>query len=111
MNYTSLIVKIIEKPCQTFVENQIPLTKMTVQIPQVRHNSSETYIRLCIWGKLGYDITQYYHINDYVIVEGYLSIQSDQLSKISLKSFPRVELSVYKIYPFVFGLNNASIGK
>mgnify|MGYP000886934007 FL=1 len=84
MNYTSFLVKIVEKPNQIFVNKIIPLTEMTVQIPQVRITNKKT-IDLSIWGKLGYDITQYYHINDYVIVEGYLSIQSDQLSKISLK--------------------------
>jgi len=111
MNYTSFIVKIIEKPRQTFVENQIPLTKMTVQIPQVRNNSNETYMRLSIWGKLGYDLTQYYHINDYIIVEGYLSLRKDNLNNSLLNSFPRVELSVYKIYPFVFGFGNSLIEK
>nr|YP_009028735.1 hypothetical protein [Asterionellopsis glacialis]AGH28284.1 hypothetical protein [Asterionellopsis glacialis] len=100
MNYTSFLVKIVEKPNQIFVNKIIPLTEMTVQIPQVRITNKKT-IDLSIWGKLGYDITQYYQINDYVIVEGYLSIRDDLVNEDLSKSGKRVNMSVSKIYPFI----------
>jgi len=100
MNYTSFLVKIVEKPNQIFVNKIIPLTEMTVQIPQVRITNKKT-IDLSIWGNLGYDITQYYQITDYVIVEGYLSIRDDLVNEDLSKSGKRVNMSVSKIYPFI----------
>jgi single-stranded DNA-binding protein len=101
MNYASFIVKILEKPILTFFDNTNPVTQFTVQIPQLKKNNESTAMCVNIWGKLGYDITQYYQINDYIIIEGYLSIRNTSLNQFTIKSFKKVELSIYKIYPFV----------
>nr|YP_009497033.1 hypothetical protein ycf41 [Psammoneis obaidii]AWT39746.1 hypothetical protein ycf41 [Psammoneis obaidii] len=101
MNYASFIVKIIEKPTQIFFDNGTLLTQFIVQIPEFKNKSKCTIVHATIWGKLGYDITQYYQINDYIIVEGYLSIRENLNSEFNFKTFKKAEISIYKIYPFL----------
>ena len=104
MNYTSCIVKIIQKPEQSFFgteENRISVTEVLVNFYQFRNNS-KNICKLSIWGNLSYDIIEYYQINDYLIVEGYLSRRNFNFE--DAKIFPEIEISVFKIYPFV--LNN-----
>ena len=93
-NYISGIVKILENPIETVFNQNIPITKVRVQLPQVRNN---IIINLISWGKLSQDIGNYYKINDYIIIEGYLSL----LDKKVLKNSKNVEITVLKVYPFL----------
>ena len=97
-NYISGIVKILENPIQTIFDKNIPITKFRVQLPQVRNN---TIIHLTFWGKLGQDIVNYYEINDYIIIEGYLSLRNKKM----LNSSKKVEITVLKVYPFLLNYN------
>jgi len=101
MNYGSFIVKILEKPILTSFDTTNPVTQFTVQIPQLKKNDESTLMGVSIWGKLGYDITHYYQINDYIIIEGYLSIRETSFNQFTIGTFKKVELSIYKIYPFI----------
>ena len=101
MNYSSFIVKIIENPIQTFFDNTNSVTKLIVQIPQLKNNADSTIMKVTIWGKLGYEILKYYQINDYIIIEGYLSIRENSFNQVASRSSKKVEMSVYKIYPFI----------
>ena len=89
-NYISGIVKILENPIKR-VFNNISITQVRVQLPQVQNN---IIINLIFWGKLSDDIIGYYNINDYIIVEGYLSLKNN-------KTFKKVEITVLKVYPFL----------
>ena len=101
MNYSTFIVKIIKKPVQSFFKNNISLTEFVGQFPQVRTKNSRNTIRLTVWGNLSYDVLKYYKLNDYVVIEGYVS------SRTNSRNNKQSEISVFKIYPFL--LNSIEI--
>jgi hypothetical protein len=101
-NYTSGIVKILEDPVQTIFNNSIPITKFRVQFPQVRKN---IIVNLVFWGNLGRDVENYYQINDYILIEGYLSLRDKQIPNSRLKNSKKVEITVLKVYPFLLSYN------
>ena len=102
-NYIGGIVKIVESPNQKLFNNNIPITKFRAQLPQVRNN---TIVTLSFWGNLANDVANYYKINDYIIIEGYLSIQNKSLKNSILQNSKKVEITVFKVYPFLLSLNN-----
>ena len=105
-NYIGSIVKILENPNQTIINNTIPITKVRAQLPQVKNN---TIVTLSFWGNLANDVANYYKINDYIIIEGYLSIQNKSLKNSILQNSKKVEITVFKVYPFLLSLNNRDI--
>ena len=100
MNYVNFIVKIIRKPEQSFFENDICITEILVKLCQIKKNKLEIPVQLSIWGNLGYDIMQYYQINDYIIIEGYLSLRESSYYSSTIPMNKQIEVSVFKIYPF-----------
>jgi hypothetical protein len=92
-NYISGIVKVLENPIETVFNKNIPITQFRVQLPQVRNN---IIINLVFWGKLSQDIIHYYKMNDYIIIEGYLSLRDKKI----LENSKNVEITVLKVYPF-----------
>jgi len=103
MNYASFIVKIIHK--SNFSEIN-PVTEIAVQMPQFKNDDAKIIMYVSVWGKLGYDMTQYYQVNDYVIIEGYVSIREDQSTQQIPKTSKRIEMSLYKVYPFSLDVEN-----
>jgi hypothetical protein len=99
-NVISGIVKILENPRQTLINKIIPVIEFRVQFPQTNNNQ---IIDLIFWGKLGKDVIDYYKINDYIIIEGYLSIQNNEL----FQKPQRIKITVLKIYPLL--LSSADI--
>merc|ERR1712194_936878 len=69
-NYVGSVVKILEKPVQTVISDKIVRTDFRVQLPQVRNIQIS---HLVFWGNLARDILNNYQVNDYIMVEGYLS--------------------------------------
>ena len=98
-NLISGIVKILENPKQKLINKTIPVTEFRVQFPQ---SDNDEIIDLIFWGNLGKDVISYYKINDYVIIEGYLSFQNKELFQKSQK----VKISVLKIYPLILSSTN-----
>ena len=99
MNYVNFIVKIIEKPEQSFFKDNICLTEIFVKLCHTKKNQLNIPLRLSIWGNLGYEIMQYYQINDYIIIEGYISLRENIFDNYKPKK-NQLEVSVFKIYPF-----------
>jgi hypothetical protein len=98
-NYIGGIVKILEVPKQKFLNNTTPVTEFRVQLPQVRNT---TIVHLIFWGNLARDVTNYYKINDYILIEGYLSLRDKRSSKlIATKPSKQIEITVLKLYPFL----------
>jgi hypothetical protein len=93
------IVKILENPRQRFFNNNsaIPITECRVQIPQIRNIK---IIHLVCWGNLAREAKSYYKMNDYLIVEGFLSLPKKLNSK-------QVEITVLKIYPLFLNYENS----
>ena len=101
-NYVSVIVKVLENPRKTFSKGKIPMTTFRSEIPQVRKNK---IIHLIFFGKLADNVKEYYQVNDYILVEGYLSIKENLLDNLSRKNLKKIEVSVLKIYPLYFEAN------
>ena len=97
-NYISSIVKILEKPSQKIFDKNILITEVRAQLPQTRNN---VIVSLTFWGKLSQDIIDYYNMDDYIIIEGYLSL----LENPSVKNSKKVKITVLKVYPFLLSYN------
>ena len=106
MNYTNFIVKILSKPEKSSFENDISVTELIGKFFQFKTNN-QTICKLSIWGNLAYDSLQYYNVNDYLIVEGYLSFRKSILEESNVTT--DIEISVFKIYPF--SLNRLDLAK
>ena len=109
MNYGSFIVKILEKPFLTSFDTTNPVTQFTVQIPQLKYDGESTIIQVFIWGPLADAIAQYYRLNDYIIIEGYLFICRNLFNFISNSDYNNqfgVEISACKIYPFALNFES-----
>ena len=102
MNYCNFIVKIVEKPVQQYFKDNISLVEIGVQISQLRSAKTLQTLQIILWGDLGYDSLKYYQINDYIIIEGYISLWKDFLQSDKFRSKSQVLISVRKIYPLNF---------
>ena len=91
-NYFGGVIKILETPKQKTLKNNTLVTKFRAQISQFRKTQ---IITLAFWGNLAHDVAINYKVNDYLIIEGYLSLRKKKISK-----FKRVEITVRKVYPF-----------
>jgi hypothetical protein len=96
-NYFVCIVKILETPRKKSAQNNTVMTQFRVQLPQFR-NQIKQIAKLKFWGNLGRDVLDYYKVNDYIIIEGYLSIAKKKKSK-------KIEITVLKVYPFLLTSN------
>jgi|TARA_B110000238_G_scaffold180801_1_gene205064 hypothetical protein len=96
------MIKIIKKPEQKFFDNDISATEIVAKFYQAQDNSYNV-CKLSVWGSLSHDVMQYYQLNDYLIVEGYISRRNSNLEV--YKTPNEIEISVFKIYPFA--LNTA----
>lgn len=101
-NYIGSIVKILETPNQTVFNNNIPVTQFRAKLPQFKNN---TIVNLTFWGNLALDVANYYNINDYILIEGYLSIRNKPISQ-NLKNLKKVEITVLKVYPYLLSSKN-----
>jgi len=106
-NFIGSVVKILETPKQYTIKNNILVTRFRVQIPQVRNNS---VVHLKFWGNLASDVTTYYQINDYILIEGYLSIINKHSSNLTNRTPKKIEITVFKIYPFLLSYDRSMIG-
>ena len=96
-NYIGGVIKILEKPKQKILKNNILVTKFRAQIPQRRNNRIVT---LTFWGSLSRDIVANYKVNDYLLIEGFLSLRNKQVSNSKISKLKKIEITVKKAYPF-----------
>jgi single-stranded DNA-binding protein len=101
-NYIGAMVKILESPKNKIIRNKISVTKFRAQLPQIR---KKRVIEIVIWGNLANDIAKYYGTNDYILVEGYLSLHKFSQPKSNRKSLKRARITVFKAYPFLLSSN------
>ena len=106
-NFIGGIVKILETPKQDIINNNIFVTSFRVQFPQVRNNY---VVHLKFWGNLARDVAIYYQINDYILIEGYLSLINQPSSGLTNRTPKKIEITVLKIYPFLLNSNRSKIG-
>lgn len=103
-NYIGGIVKILESPRHKLFTNNISMTQFRAQLPQVRNTC---IIHLTFWGNLAGDIESYYKVNDYIIIEGYLSLRDKQKSTLTSQTSKKIEITVLKVYPFLLNYDRS----
>lgn len=101
-NYIGTIVKILETPKTKTIKNKISVAKFRAQLPQIRKTQ---VVSIVVWGNLANDIVKYYGINDYILIEGYLSLQKSVISKLNRKTLKRAQITVLRVYPFILSIN------
>ena len=69
-----------------------------------RRLSKKTILTVFVSGNLANDIVKYYRINDYVLIEGYLSIRKSFSQKSLTKEF--LQVNVFKIFPLFLKFPN-----
>jgi len=94
-NYVGSVVKILEKPVQTVINDKIVRTDFRVQLPQVRNIHIS---HLVFWGNLARDILNNYQVNDYIMVEGYLSFPNKTDNKFAKRQLKKAQITVLKVY-------------
>lgn len=100
MNYVSLIVKIIEEPKQQFLgyKQYLTVTKLTGKYTARRNKNYINIIKIKAWGKLAYQVKEYYNVNDYILVEGFISIKKEEENA---NSPLIVEITAKRVFPFL----------
>jgi len=100
------IVKILEMPKYKNLKKNIPITQFRVQFPQVRNTS---IVHLIFWGNLAHDVTNFYKINDYVLIEGYISNRNKKNFNGIISKYKKVEITVLKVYPILLSSDDYKI--
>lgn len=104
-NYIIAIVRVLEAPKQKFLRNNIVCTKFRVQLPQIR---GSRIVNLIFWGNLADDVLQFYMTNDYIIIEGYISLKMEKSLKLNNLILNKLEITVLRIYPFLLNYNRSN---
>lgn len=102
MNYVNFIVKILEKPKQTVFNNEICVTRFIAESSKIENQKMETMFNIAVWGKYSDDISKYFFVDDYIIIEGYISLSNIPLSDKNSFVNKQIEISAFKVYPFLF---------
>ena len=101
-NHMGAIVKILEAPKNKTIQNKISFTKFRAQLPQIRQTR---VVDIVLWGNLANDVAKYYSTNDYILIEGYISLRKLISPKSNRKILKRPRVTVIKAYPFILGSN------
>lgn len=102
MNYINCIIKILEIPTIELYSDSIKMARFRVQLPYVRNKiQSPIIINSHVWGDLAHDVTNYYRVNDYALVEGYLLTSCDNRD-----NQEGITINISKLYPFLFALES-----
>ena len=101
MNYAIFTVKVIKNSGQSYFDDGTSLTELTVQLPQVRKNHTKIILQISVWGKLSYDVAKYYKPEDYIVIEGYISVRNINTDRVINLLDKQVEISVFKLYPLL----------
>ena len=101
-NYFSGIVKVLEIPKRRLSRKQTTLLTIRAELPQ---NHTTRVVSLVFWGNLGRKIEDSYKVNDYILVEGYISLRNKQKFKRSRQKSKQVNLTILKVYPILLDLN------
>ena len=107
LNYFSGIVKILESPKQTLFNDKYYIVEFRALMPQSRKNRKSKVISLVFWNSLKRDLKNYYQMNDYILIEGYVSIKiSNNNNDLINRNLKKVTITVLKVYPFLLKPRN-----
>ena len=94
-NYVGSVVKILEKPVQRVLSDKIVRTDFRVQLAQVRNIQ---IAHLVFWGNLARDVINNYQVNDYIMIEGYLSLPNKTNNQLEKRQLKKAQITVLKVY-------------
>jgi len=97
-NYFSGIVKVLETPKQHFINKQTLIITFRGEISQNRNNK---IILIKLWGKLAENVKNFYQKNDYILIEGYISLKNKNSLHLSNKKSKQIIITVFRIYPIL----------
>jgi hypothetical protein len=103
-NYIGGVFKILERPKQKVLKNNTLVIEVRAQISQQRQRKLVTLI---FWGNLARELTTHYQVNDYLIIEGYLSLRAKKSLNSNRLKPKKVHVTVLKIYPFLLGYDRS----
>lgn len=96
-NYIISTVKIIGKPIKRNIKENLRVTICKVQLPK---SKTKKIINLVIFDRLNKNLNHCYNINNYLIVEGFLSNNIINVQK-SNKNSRKIKIIAKKIYPYL----------
>ena len=94
-NYIGSIAKILEKPIKTVINDKIIRTDFRVQLVQIRNIQ---IVHLVFWGNLAQQIINSYKVNDYIMIEGYLSLPNKDKNMLAKRQLKKAQITVLKTY-------------
>ena len=94
-NYVVSVVKILEKPVQTIISDKIVRTNFRGQLAQVRNLQIAHFV---FWGNSADDILNNYQVNDYIMIEGYLSLPNKTNNQLAKRQLKKAQITVLKVY-------------
>lgn len=100
LNYVGGIVKILELPKIKLNKQKILFTQFKVQLPQRRKKRANSIAIIIVGKYLAEDIVKYYHVNDYILVEGFISLKKIKVNSKKRNKFKYFQINVRKVFPF-----------
>jgi single-stranded DNA-binding protein len=103
MNSCILLAKIVRSPELRYTQDtQTPFAQMLVEFPGTRPEEAAATLKVVAWGGLGTEVSQTYQEGDQVIIEGRLSMNTQERPE-GFKE-KRAELVVSRIFRLDTGL-------
>ena len=102
MNYCNFIIKIVEKPKQTIINNDTVINRFRAEYIKNDSEKTNTIINVVLWGNSLDNTSSYFFVGDFIIIEGYISICNKVINRNGTFNTKEIEISVFKAYPFVF---------
>nr|YP_011007508.1 hypothetical protein V2496_pgp011 [Sporochnus bolleanus]WAM64937.1 hypothetical protein [Sporochnus bolleanus] len=94
MNHAIFVVKVIKNPVH-LIYKEYPTIEITVQFPVVRQKNSRSELTILLWGGHRDDFLKYYKVQDYLLIEGILTLKGYKNEKTDAK------VIVKRLYPFL----------
>ena len=94
MNHGIFVVKVVDKPVHLNYK-EYETIEIKVQFPILRQKDSRSELTLLIWGDYRNDFLKYYKVQDYLIIQGTLTLKGYENGE----NKPKV--IVKRIYPFL----------
>lgn len=101
-NYIVCIVKILETPKEESFNDKISTVQLRAQLLNKKNSK---IVHLVFWGNLARDVKEYYKINDFLIIEGHISLCSKKVSNPKTQNSRIVNITVLRTYPFFLSSN------
>ena len=103
-NFMAGIIKILESPKEKVWNNNTISVEFRAQLPSIRQNQ---LVKVVFWGNLARDMLHYYKINDYILIEGFLSLRFQSSLSSMGKQSKKVEITVLRVYPFLLSYDRS----